>query len=48
MIDDDSDGKIACDSYHKYKEDVQLIKAMGVGYYRFSIAWTRIIPKGCI
>ena len=47
-IDDDSDGKIACDSYHKYKDDVQLIKAMGVGYYRFSIAWTRIIPKGCI
>ena len=48
MIDDDSDGKIACDSYHKYQDDVQLIKAMGVGYYRFSIAWTRIIPKGCI
>ncbi len=45
-IDDGSDGKIACDSYHKFEEDVQLIKDLGLTYYRFSIAWTRIIPNG--
>ena len=39
-------GDVACDSYHKYKEDVQLIKAMGLSHYRFSIAWTRILPDG--
>ena len=43
---DDSDGRVACDSYHKYEEDVQLIKDMGVDSYRFSIAWTRILPNG--
>ena len=37
---------MACDSYHKYKEDVQLLKNMSVNAYRFSIAWTRIIPDG--
>ena len=47
-IDDGSDGKIACDSYHKYKEDVQLIKSMGLTSYRFSIAWTRIMPNGTL
>eukprot|EP01038_Epipyxis_sp_PR26KG_P015604 gene15604-21085_t len=39
-------GNIAADSYHKYKEDIQLIKAMGLNSYRFSIAWSRIIPLG--
>ena len=37
---------MACNSYYQYEEDVQLLKAMGVGYYRFSIAWTRILPDG--
>merc|ERR1712226_1226872 len=45
-IDDDSDGTVACDSYHKYQEDVQLIKNMGLSAYRFSIAWARILPLG--
>ncbi len=38
--------KVACDSYHKYEEDVQLIRDMGLSHYRFSIAWSRIIPDG--
>lgn len=39
-------GDVACDSYHKYKEDVALLKSIGVKAYRFSLAWSRIIPLG--
>ena len=41
-----SNGKVSADSYHKYKEDVQLAADMGVGVYRVSVAWSRIIPEG--
>jgi len=41
-------GDIACDSYHKYAEDVQLLKNMNADYYRFSISWTRILPLGTL
>ena len=37
---------IACDHYHLYKEDVALMKALGVSTYRFSIAWPRLFPEG--
>ena len=37
---------VACDSYHRYKEDTQLLKNMGANAYRFSIAWPRIFPNG--
>ena len=43
---DGDDGKTACDHYHRYKEDVALMKQMGIRAYRFSIAWSRILPKG--
>lgn len=41
-----SDFKIASDHYHRFKEDVQLFAELGLKAYRFSIAWTRIIPDG--
>ncbi|CAJ1806589.1 unnamed protein product [Sphenostylis stenocarpa] len=40
------DGDVACDQYHKYKEDVQLMANMGLEAYRFSISWSRLIPDG--
>ncbi|MGB3928934.1 MAG: family 1 glycosylhydrolase, partial [Sphingobium sp.] len=39
-------GDVACDSYHRYPEDIALLKALGVKAYRFSIAWSRIFPEG--
>ena len=39
-------GDEADDHYHRYKEDVQLMKALGVKTYRFSIAWPRVFPQG--
>jgi beta-glucosidase len=45
-VRDDDTAEIACDHYHRYPEDVALMKDLGVGAYRFSIAWPRIQPDG--
>ncbi|MCG8373492.1 MAG: family 1 glycosylhydrolase, partial [Balneolales bacterium] len=39
-------GNVACDHFHKFKEDVGLLKDLGVNAYRLSISWPRIIPDG--
>jgi len=39
-------GDVACDHYHRYREDVALLKDLGTRAYRFSIAWTRVLPEG--
>ena len=41
-----ANGDVACDSYHRYREDTQLLKNLGVKNYRMSIAWSRIFPEG--
>ena len=39
-------GDIACDHYHRYKEDVSLMKSLGLNSYRFSVSWPRVFPTG--
>ncbi len=39
-------GDIACDHYHRWAQDVALMRAIGAGAYRFSVAWPRVIPAG--
>jgi beta-glucosidase len=39
-------GDVACDHYHRFEEDIQIMKDLGVKSYRFSLAWPRIIPNG--
>jgi beta-glucosidase len=39
-------GDVACDHYHRYPEDVGLMKGLGIDAYRFSVAWPRVLPRG--
>eukprot|EP01033_Poteriospumella_lacustris_P020085 gene20085-14651_t len=47
-IHNNDNGNIADDSYHKYMEDIELLKSLGVNSYRFSISWSRILPQGTL
>ena len=44
--DRQADSKVASDFYHHWKEDIALMKELGLTMYRFSVAWSRIIPDG--
>ena len=39
-------GDMACDHYHRYREDIGIMKQIGISAYRFSISWARILPQG--
>uniref|UniRef100_A0A0N4ZR45 Cytosolic beta-glucosidase n=1 Tax=Parastrongyloides trichosuri TaxID=131310 RepID=A0A0N4ZR45_PARTI len=45
-ISNNVNGDVSCDSYHKMDEDIQILKELNVTFYRFSISWARIFPKG--
>src|SRR5262249_14717805 len=45
-IKDGTTGDVAIDHYHRYRDDVQLLRALGTKAYRFSIAWPRVFPDG--
>jgi beta-glucosidase len=39
-------GEVACDHYHRAQEDVSLMRGLGLGAYRFSVSWPRVLPEG--
>ena len=39
-------GDVACDHYHRYAEDIALMREIGLGAYRFSVSWPRVLPRG--
>jgi beta-glucosidase len=45
-IQDGSTGDIACDHYHRYRQDVELMQLLGINSYRFSMSWSRVLPTG--
>jgi hypothetical protein len=45
-IRDGSTADVACDHYNRYKEDIALMKSLGIKNFRFSISWSRLIPSG--
>jgi beta-glucosidase len=45
-VRDGENGDVACDQYRRWRDDVALMRALGMRAYRFSIAWSRILPEG--
>ncbi|WP_341197551.1 GH1 family beta-glucosidase [Hyphomonas chukchiensis] len=45
-IDNGDTGDVACDHYHRYREDVGLMRQLGLDAYRFSFSWSRVLPEG--
>jgi beta-glucosidase len=45
-ITDGSNPDIACDHYHRWREDIAIMKWLRLGGYRFSVSWPRILPEG--
>ncbi|MDR3438388.1 GH1 family beta-glucosidase [Telmatospirillum sp.] len=45
-VGDGSNGDVACDHYHRFGEDIALMRDIGVDAYRFSVAWPRVLPRG--
>ncbi len=46
LVPSGDNGDVACDHYRLYEEDVRLMRELGLGAYRFSIAWGRVLPEG--
>jgi beta-glucosidase len=46
LIRDGSTGDVACDHYRRYRDDVALMRTLGTNAYRFSVSWSRVLPRG--
>jgi len=46
LVPSGDNGDVACDHYRRYEEDVQLMRDLGLGAYRFSVSWSRVLPEG--
>src|SRR4030095_16470697 len=46
LVQDGDTGDVACDHYRRYRDDVKLMRELGLTAYRFSISWSRILPDG--
>jgi len=46
MMANGDHGDVACDHYHRYRDDVRLMRALGLQSYRFSVNWARVLPEG--
>jgi beta-glucosidase len=46
VVEDGGSGEVACDHYHRLEEDLDLAAELGAGAYRFSVAWSRVLPEG--
>jgi beta-glucosidase len=46
VIEDGQTGEVACDHYHRADEDLDLLVSLGASAYRFSVAWSRVLPQG--
>lgn len=45
-VANNENGDISCDHYHRFKEDVAIMKELGINAYRFSLSWSRLFPQG--
>jgi beta-glucosidase len=45
-VADGATGEVACDHYHRYPEDVEIMHRLGIRNYRFSVSWPRVVPDG--
>ena len=45
-VADGDTGDVACDHYRRWRDDVALMRELGLNAYRFSIAWSRVLPRG--
>ncbi len=46
LVPSGDNGDVACDHYQRYKEDVALMRELGLNSYRFSVSWSRVLPEG--
>jgi beta-glucosidase len=46
LVRDGATGDVACDHYRRYRDDVALMRTLGTNAYRFSISWSRVMPRG--